>query len=115
MESGSFLANKLTRGLAAKVLDFLTVAPPYQRRGIASLLIASGIKITDANGPRTALMSSPTALKVYQRQGFELVRTVSAAYPQYGGTLPVVTHFLVRQPVPGGSVKPAIDHRTPYQ
>ena len=102
----NWLANKLTRCLAAKVLDYLTVAPPYQRLGIASMLLASGLKVADANGLKTTLMSSPAALKVYQRQGFELLRTVSTAYPQYGGTLPVVTYFLVRQPVPRGLAKP---------
>ncbi|KAL8791650.1 MAG: hypothetical protein Q9195_005733 [Heterodermia aff. obscurata] len=113
MESGSFLANKLTLCLTAKVLDYLTVAPAYQRQGIASMLLASGLKIADANGLKTTLMSSPAALKVYQRQGFELVRTVSTAYPQFGGTLPVVNYFLVRQPVPEGSVKPAIESSNP--
>ena len=62
------------------------------------MLVKSGLDIADRYGLRTYVMSEPAGLKVYLNHGFKLVETVSVDYPQYGGTEPLVEHFLVREP-----------------
>ncbi|KAK9384800.1 hypothetical protein V1515DRAFT_610430 [Lipomyces mesembrius] len=80
-------------------LDYLATAPALQRKGIATMLVQSGLKIADENGMRAYVMSEPAGLKVYQNNGFKVVQTVSTDYSKYGGTDPLVHHFMVRQPV----------------
>ncbi|KAK9234743.1 hypothetical protein V1525DRAFT_412079 [Lipomyces kononenkoae] len=87
MEDGPFLT-----------LDYLTTAPAFWHRGIASMLVQSGLKIADQYGIKTYVMSEPAGLKVYLNHGFKLVETVSTDYSQYGGTEPLVHHFLMREP-----------------
>ncbi|KAK9365597.1 hypothetical protein V1509DRAFT_373982 [Lipomyces kononenkoae] len=90
---------RITRDGPFLTLDYLTTAPGLWRRGIASMLVQSGLKIADQYGIKTYVMSEPAGLKVYLNHGFKLVETVSTDYSQYGGTEPMVHHFLVREPV----------------
>jgi GNAT superfamily N-acetyltransferase len=80
------------------VLDYLTTDPAFWRRGIASMLVQSGLKVGDQYGIKVYVMSEPASLKLYLNHGFELLETVSTDYSKYGGTEPTVEHFLVRVP-----------------
>ncbi|CEO59179.1 hypothetical protein PMG11_03863 [Penicillium brasilianum] len=80
------------------ILDYLTTDPAFWRRGIASMLVQSGLKVGDQYGMKVYVMSEPAALKLYLNHGFELLETVSTDYSIYGGTEPTVEHFLVRVP-----------------
>lgn len=60
------------------------------------MLVKCGLQIADQYGIKTYAMSEPAGLKLYLNLGFKLVETVSTDYSQYGGTEPVVEHFLVR-------------------
>jgi GNAT superfamily N-acetyltransferase len=81
------------------VLDFLTVKPAFHRQGVATLLVKAGCEIADAYCQKAYACASPAGLKVYERQDFGLVETVSTDYSQFGATEPYVRHFMVRQPV----------------
>ncbi|KZF21984.1 hypothetical protein L228DRAFT_283185 [Xylona heveae TC161] len=81
------------------MMDYLTTDPAFWRRGIASMLVQSGLKVADRYGIKTYAMSEPAGLKVYLNHGFKLVETVSTDYSKYGGTEPLVEYFLVREPV----------------
>ncbi|KAK9349842.1 hypothetical protein V1523DRAFT_399773 [Lipomyces doorenjongii] len=80
-------------------LDYLTTAPAYQRNGVATMLVQSGLKVADENSMKAYVMASPAGFKVYQNNGFKLVETVSVDYRKYGGSEPMVHHFMVRDPV----------------
>jgi len=80
------------------VLDFLTVKPAFHRQGVATLLVKAGCEIADAYCQKAYACASPAGLKVYERQDFGLVETVSTDYSQFGATEPYVHHFMVRQP-----------------
>ncbi|KAH8648271.1 hypothetical protein BGZ60DRAFT_499633 [Tricladium varicosporioides] len=83
------------------VLDYLAVLPAFQRRGIATMLVRSGLRIADINNLKSYVMASPAGLKMYLDQGFEIVETVSQDYSEYGGTSLDIHHFMVRLPVFG--------------
>ena len=63
------------------------------------MLTSSGLEIADSYGVKTYATASPAGLNVYTRLGFQIVETVSTDYTQFGGTEPLVHHFVVRQPV----------------
>lgn len=107
MEDGPYLCTldhcliwlRRTNPVGKTALDYLSTAPTYQRQGVGTLLLESGLKVADANGLRTYVTASPAGLKLYQSHGFELTQTVSVDYSQYGGTQNTDNHFMVRQPV----------------
>ncbi|KAJ5457657.1 Acyl-CoA N-acyltransferase [Penicillium sp. IBT 31633x] len=49
-------------------------------------------------------MHIKAGLKLYLSLGFQLIETVSVDYSKYGGTEPMVTSFLVREPLRASSV-----------
>lgn len=98
-ESGIPESNTEILSNVYTVVDFLNVKPAFQRQGVASLLVKAGCEIVDAYHLKAYVCASPAGLKVYERQGFKVVETVSTDYSQFGAIEPYVHHFLVRQPV----------------
>lgn len=84
--------------LLEKAVDYITTIPSHQRKGVAGMLLRSGLAEADKAGLKTIAMSTPAGLKLYKRSGFELVSTIDQDDSKYGGTGHHVTHFLVRQP-----------------
>ena len=84
--------------LLQKAVDYLTTIPSHQRRGVAGLLLRSGLVEADKAGMKTIVMSTPAGRGVYEKHGFELVSTIDQDDSKYGGTGHYVSHFLVRQP-----------------
>lgn len=78
-------------------LDYLVTDPAFWRRGIASMLVKSGLQVAAQYGIKTYVMSEPAGLNLYLNLGFKLVETVSTDYSQYGGTEPTVEYFLIRE------------------
>jgi len=58
------------------ILDYMTVAPAFQRRGIANMLVQNGIEISDKYRQKAHVMATPAGLKLYQNHGFKIVETV---------------------------------------
>ncbi|KAJ5647268.1 hypothetical protein N7490_003640 [Penicillium lividum] len=90
--------ERVTRHGPFLTLDYLTTDPAFWRRGVGTMLVESGLRVADQYKLKTYVMSEPAALKLYLNLGFELVESVSTDYSQYGGTEPMVHHFLVREP-----------------
>ncbi|PYH44735.1 GNAT family N-acetyltransferase [Aspergillus saccharolyticus JOP 1030-1] len=93
--------ERVTRGKEFLTLDYLCTHPDFWRRGVGSMLVASGLQVADRCGLRTYVMSEPAGLKVYSKHGFRVVETVSTDYSRFGGQEPQVLYFLVRE-VGGG-------------
>ncbi|PYI32258.1 hypothetical protein BP00DRAFT_158552 [Aspergillus indologenus CBS 114.80] len=86
----------ITRGEEFLTLDYLCTHPDFWRRGVGSMLVASGLQVADRHGLRTYVMSEPAGLKVYLKHGFRVVETVTTDYSEFGGEAPQVLYFLVR-------------------
>lgn len=63
--------------LTSKVLASLAVDPEFKGRSIASKLVQYGIDKADQDRLPAYLESTPAAVGLYRRLGFEVVRTLS--------------------------------------
>lgn len=68
------------------------------------MLVQNGFRIADQHGIKTYVISTQAGLKLYLSLGFQVIETVSVDYSKYGGTEPMVTSFLVREPLRASSV-----------
>lgn len=86
------------------VLDYLATHPSHTGRGIASLLVSSGLEQADRLNMRVVVTATPAAVGLYRRLGFEpvegfttgegmLVKPVDSNF-----ALDYVMNFLVREP-----------------
>lgn len=57
-------------------LNLLSVNPAYQRQGIGSILLQWGTKEADRHGRDSFLISSPAAVNLYTKFGFQVVGEV---------------------------------------
>ncbi|KAF2804581.1 uncharacterized protein BDZ99DRAFT_481054 [Mytilinidion resinicola] len=69
--------ERYTHGHAHMILHDLNTDPDYERRGCASMLIKYGLEIADRLFIPVWVESSPMALPLYQRHGFEIVEEVN--------------------------------------
>ena len=72
-------------------------APTYQRKGIASLLLKSGMEQAQKLKLDVLVMSTAAGLPFYQERGFHLVRTISQDFSNWGTTTPRVMGFLIKE------------------
>jgi len=79
-------------------LDYITTTPSHQGKGVATLLVKSGLVEADKVGLKTIVMSTPAGKKLYEKCGFQLLSTVVQDDSKFGGTGSYVCHFLVREP-----------------
>jgi len=71
--------DRYTHGHAHMILHDLNTDPAYERRGCASMMIKYGLDIADRLFIPIWVESSPMALALYQKHGFEIVEKVD--YP----------------------------------
>jgi hypothetical protein len=62
------------------------------------MLVKSLLWVTDHHQMTESVILEPTALKSYLNHEFQLLETMSTDSTQYGGTEPVMHHFLTREP-----------------
>lgn len=62
------------------------------------MLVQSGMKVAAQYGIKKYIMSEQAVLELYLNFGFELLEIVAIDYSKYGGTQPMMEHFLVRAP-----------------
>lgn len=66
------------------VLDYLAVHPDYQGKGIASMLVKSGLQQVDKYGFACFVLAKNAALGIYQKAGFVLLDQVVGDYSEFG-------------------------------
>ena len=94
----SQLRSELGRVLASTDLDYLTTIPSHQGKGVATLLVRSGLVEADRARLKTIVMSTSAGKRLYEKCGFQLVSTIAQDDSKFGGTGSHVNYFLVRQP-----------------
>ncbi|KAL1640932.1 hypothetical protein SLS58_006548 [Diplodia intermedia] len=79
-------------------LDYLATHPDYQRRGVGSMLLRSGLAYADERALKVLVVAKTPGVKLYHEHGFRTVEVVEQERPQYGWTEPYRTTILVRHP-----------------
>ena len=78
-------------------LEFLVTAPAYQRKGVASLLLKSGMEQVQKLNLNVIIMSTAAGIPFYKERGFHLVSTISQDFSNWGTTTPRVTGYLIKE------------------
>lgn len=78
--------------------EYFMTGPSFRRRGKCSMLVKSWLWVTDHHQVTESVILEPTALKPYLNHEVQLLETVTTDCTQYGGTEPVMQHFLTRKP-----------------
>jgi GNAT superfamily N-acetyltransferase len=76
------------------------VHPDFQRRGIASLLLKWGCQQADEAGAKMWCMSTPQAIRTYEKNGWEVVDWQEVDLGRYGGGGIYRRAWMVRLPKP---------------
>ena len=67
-------------------LEYLTVHPDHQRKGVGEMLVRSGVRQADLVEVYTTVMASTLrGQSLYKRCGFELVSTIVQDDSKWGG------------------------------
>ncbi|EFX05986.1 gcn5-related n-acetyltransferase [Grosmannia clavigera kw1407] len=77
------------------MLDYLAVHPDNQGKGIASLLVASGIREAKAMGLPIFILAFEAGIGVYKRLGFREVDRVTEDMANHGGEGEYVVYMMV--------------------
>jgi predicted N-acetyltransferase YhbS len=80
------------------VLDYLAVHPENQRRGIATVLIESGIREAEKLGLDIFLVARPAGMPVYRRAGFKTIQVLVQDDSIYGGPGEICTYYMTYEP-----------------
>ncbi|KAH6645858.1 hypothetical protein BKA67DRAFT_695810 [Truncatella angustata] len=97
---GQPLADIMERLLRAKdyiELEYLAVHPDYQRQGVASLLVESGIAVSEKLGVDLIVMAYKAAVGVYKRLGFEMLEFLIQDDSKFGGGGEFGAYFMARK------------------
>lgn len=65
-------------------LHYIATHPRHQRRGAASMLLAEGVRRADEAGLDVFLQASTEGLHIYEKFGFEPVRTDRLDLAEFG-------------------------------
>jgi GNAT superfamily N-acetyltransferase len=79
-------------------LEYMAVAPEHQRKGVATLLLKSGLAQADTAGITTYISSSSMGRRLYEKQGFQAVRTVTYKTSETDPNSDDLTAFYLRHP-----------------
>jgi len=75
------------------------VHPDYQRRGIASLLLAPGLEIADRTHSKVWLTSTPKAVEFYEKNGCEIKENYDTDLSKFGGAGLYTRAWMLRLPI----------------
>lgn len=78
-------------------LKYLHTDPTYQRRGIASMLIAWGLAESRRLNISAYLEASPEGLPLYERHGFVTAQRLVTDLSPWGGPPSVETPLMLRE------------------
>ncbi|CAO1600378.1 hypothetical protein XANCAGTX0491_004069 [Xanthoria calcicola] len=82
-------------------LNLLIVLPPYQRRGLGTMLIREGLTAADGDKARTYIEASPKGLGLYQKFGWKQIDDIVIDMRPHGGTGMASEKCLMREPGAG--------------
>ena len=86
--------NTLTRWLYRTELDYLAVHPDNQARGIATQLVASGLKEAKKIGLDVYVMAFPPGVGLYRRLGFRIEKEIVQDISEEGGLGEIYRAFM---------------------
>ena len=81
---------------SAVALEYLATSPVHQRKGVASMLISSGIKVADEAGLPCIVDATMAGRGVYLKHGFEVRHTDVQDEKDLGESNPQAMTILVR-------------------
>lgn len=76
----------------------MTVHPEHKGNGAASMMLKEALLQADKAGLKCIVMAHPAGLRLYEKQGFQLVRSLTQDDSKYGGSGSFTQHWLVREP-----------------
>ncbi|CEJ91987.1 hypothetical protein VHEMI07668 [[Torrubiella] hemipterigena] len=79
----AWMEEQMPEGTRCLYIVGLTVSPKFQGRGVGSALLKWGTSVCDANGVFAWVHSSMGAWQMYQKSGFEVVRTLDVDLDVY--------------------------------
>ncbi|KAI4598847.1 hypothetical protein KJ359_002740 [Pestalotiopsis sp. 9143b] len=88
------IKRELMEAKSYMILDYLAVHPENQGKGIATLLVQSGIREAQKLGLDIFLVARPAGKMVYQRVGFRVDRELIQDDTMYGGPGEWPTYFM---------------------
>ncbi|KAJ9130903.1 hypothetical protein NKR23_g11968 [Pleurostoma richardsiae] len=90
------IMDRLMRGKEYLELDYLAVHPDYRGRGIATMLVESGIAESERMGVDVIVMAYKAAVGLYKRIGFDTLESLIQDTSKYGGASEFGAYFMVR-------------------
>lgn len=81
--------------LMMEAVDYITVAPAHQGKGVATMMLEAALKQIDEAEMKAIVMSHPAGR---ENHGLQHVQTANQDDGKYGLKELFVHHFLVRQP-----------------
>ena len=75
------------------------VHPDYQGRGIAKLLLEAGLEVADKAHAKVWLSSTPKAVGMYEKNGWEIKERYATDLRKYGGEGTYSPAWMLRLPV----------------
>ncbi|KAJ4164181.1 hypothetical protein LMH87_005865 [Akanthomyces muscarius] len=84
----AWMAEVMPAGTRCLFIVGLTVSPKYQGRGVGSALLRWGTRICDDNGVFAWVHSSDPAWGMYQKSGFEVIRSLDVDLDEYAPCKP---------------------------
>ncbi|KAL8681927.1 MAG: hypothetical protein Q9186_002013 [Xanthomendoza sp. 1 TL-2023] len=82
-------------------LHLLIVSPPYQRKGLGTILIREGLTAADRDNAKTYIEASPMGLGLYKKFGWKQVDDVIIDMRPHGGSGMASEKCLMREPGAG--------------
>ncbi|TEA18606.1 hypothetical protein C8034_v010117 [Colletotrichum sidae] len=79
------------------VLDYLTVHPDHRRKGVATALVKKGLEQADAVGIKVWVMATMAAQPMYEKLGFQHLRTVETSVAEFHIDEPHRKAFLLKR------------------
>ncbi|KAM3064760.1 hypothetical protein ACMFMG_012074 [Clarireedia jacksonii] len=93
------------KGPCFEAVDYMTTHPAHQGRGVASMMLKEALEHVDEAGLKSIVMASPAGQRLYEKHGFQLIRTFSQDDSKYGATEPFIHSWLIREPFPNSNAK----------
>lgn len=79
----AWMEEAMPEGTKCLYIVGLSVSPKYQGRGVGSALLRWGLGICDAEGVFAWVHSSEPAWKMYEKSGFQTIRTLDVDLDEY--------------------------------
>ncbi|KAM0811829.1 hypothetical protein AB5N19_12185 [Seiridium cardinale] len=93
----SDIMERLMRGNEYIELEYLAVHPDHKGQGVATLLVESGIAVSERLGVDLIVMAYKSAIGVYKRLGFQMLEYLIQDDSKFGGEGDFGAYFMLRR------------------